>query len=93
MAGVVTLKVNCENTGVNMERAIAAAERRAFLLPECRSSQLELALLYYFAGHYEDALEEITMLELQAEAAGATSLHLLPMFKQKLLLWKNLEMS
>jgi hypothetical protein len=47
-----------------MERAIAAAERRAYLLPECRSSQLELALLYYFAGHYEDALEEVSMLEV-----------------------------
>lgn len=76
-----------------MERAIAAAERRAFLLPECRSSQLELALLYYFAGHYEDALEEITMLELQDGAAEHPSMELLPVFKQKLLLWKSLEMS
>jgi hypothetical protein len=56
-----------------------------------RESQLELALLYYFAGHYEDALEEVSMLQTHSEATENSALELLPLFKQKLMLWKSLE--
>ncbi|BDA45434.1 probable UPF0162 protein XF_1494 at C-terminar half [Coccomyxa sp. Obi] len=80
-------------TGMNMERAIAAAERRAYLLPGCRSTQLELCLLYYFAGHHEDAWEELQM--LQGEQGSADDAipqeTLLPLFRQKLMLCRSME--
>ena len=107
------------SAGLDMDRAIAAAERRSYLLPDCRSrhplwpaqpekpgacmvrrvvplplevehaagmrrqTQLELALLYYFAGHYEDAWEELRMM-LDADGEGAAADCQLVTFRQKL---------
>ena len=53
----------------------------------CRETQECLALLHYFAAHYEDALEEVNML-VASEPGASQSLQL---FRQKLLLWKTLE--
>ena len=48
-----------------------------------RQTQLELALLYYFAGSYEDAWEELRMmLDAHGESAAADSQ--LVTFRQKL---------
>lgn len=55
----------------------------------CRETQERLALLYYFSAHYEDALEEVNML-VASEPRASQSLQL---FRQKLLLWKTLEIS
>ena len=55
----------------------------------CRETQECLALLYYFSAHYEDALEEVNML-VASEPGPSQSLQL---FRQKLLLWKTLEIS
>lgn len=45
--------------GLSIERATAAAEKRVALLPGDLKVQLELALLCYFSGRYEDAWLEL----------------------------------
>lgn len=52
-------------------RAVAAAEKRLLLLPGSPGAQLELALLQYFAGAYDDAWLELGLyLERHAAAAA-----------------------
>jgi hypothetical protein len=59
--------------GASIERAAAAAAKRVVLLPQEPQAQLELALLCYFSGRYEDAWLELgSYLEtLRAAAAAA----------------------
>jgi hypothetical protein len=45
--------------GSSIQRAAAAAAKRVVLLPQDPQAQLELALLSYFCGHYEDAWLEL----------------------------------
>ncbi|KAL0033580.1 hypothetical protein WJX79_004697 [Trebouxia sp. C0005] len=47
--------------GFDIARALAAAERRLFLLPESREVQLEHALLLYFAGQWDEAYQELQL--------------------------------
>lgn len=45
--------------GARIERAAAAAAKRVALAPQEPQPQLDLALLSYFSGHYEDAWLEL----------------------------------
>lgn len=45
--------------GLSIERATTAARKRVALLPGDMGLQLQLALLCYFSGHYEDAWLEL----------------------------------
>jgi hypothetical protein len=56
----------------------------------CRQTQLELALLYYFAGAYEDAWEELRMM-LDADESSAAADSQLLTFRHKLGLLKRME--
>ena len=58
-----------------------------------RSTQLELCLLYYFAGHHEDAWEELQMLQGEQGSADEAIPQetLLPLFRQKLKLCRSME--
>lgn len=47
--------------GFDIARALAAAERRLFLLPDSREVQLEYALLLYFAGQWDEAYQELQL--------------------------------
>lgn len=59
-----------------------------------RSTQLELCLLYYFAGHHDDAWEELQMMQAdQPESEASQEEALLPLFMQKLKLCRSLESS
>lgn len=58
--------------GASIERAAAAAAKRVVLLPQEPQAQLELALLCYFSGRYEDAWLELgSYLETLRAAATA----------------------
>lgn len=54
----------------------------------CRDTQLELALLYYFAGAYEDAWEELRMM---LDGADVTVDAQLNTFRQKLGLLRSMD--
>eukprot|EP00882_Tetradesmus_deserticola_P011815 GHRQ01012506.1.p1 GENE.GHRQ01012506.1~~GHRQ01012506.1.p1 ORF type:complete len:401 (+),score=198.88 GHRQ01012506.1:357-1559(+) len=58
--------------GSSIERATAAAEKRVALLPGDLQAQLELALLCYFSGRYEDAWLELGSYLEAARCAAAT---------------------
>ncbi|WIA13413.1 hypothetical protein OEZ85_006993 [Tetradesmus obliquus] len=58
--------------GLSIERATAAAEKRAALLPGDLQVQLELALLCYFSGRYEDAWLELGSYLEAVRCAAAT---------------------
>ena len=55
----------------------------------CRETQLELALLYYFASAYEDAWEELRMMLDGDENACADAQ--VTVFRQKLALLRSLD--
>lgn len=57
--------------GLHIDRAAAAAEKRLALLPGDLAVQLQLALLYYFSGRYEDAFLELgSFIEAATRAAA-----------------------
>ncbi|DBB00582.1 TPA: hypothetical protein ACH3X3_002277 [Trebouxia sp. C0006] len=60
--------------GFDIARALAAAERRLFLLPDSREVQLEHALLLYFAGEWDEAYQE---LQLYKQVVGQLDVHTL----------------
>ena len=151
---ITTMTMMMTTPGLDMERATAAAERRSYLLPDCRQAgcacpltllmpsqpckvvvvaslacllsrqlgvvascmgalhtaqvltgvltvlhsvgwglhretQLELALLYYFASAYEDAWEELRMMLDGDENACADAQ--VTVFRQKLALLRSLD--
>ncbi|GBF92165.1 hypothetical protein Rsub_04512 [Raphidocelis subcapitata] len=55
--------------GRRLERAIAAAGKRVALMPRCLRARMELGLLSYFAGSYDDAFLELGIC-LEELAAG-----------------------
>lgn len=58
--------------GLSIERAAAAARKRVNLLPGDMGVQLQLALLCYFCGHYDDAWLELgTYIEAVRRLTGA----------------------
>jgi hypothetical protein len=56
--------------GASIERAAAAASKRVVLLPLEPQPQLELALLFYFSGRYDDAWLELGSYLEQLKAAA-----------------------
>ncbi|KIZ02112.1 hypothetical protein MNEG_5847 [Monoraphidium neglectum] len=56
--------------GAALERAAAAASKRVALLPHCQEARLQLGLLHYFGGAYQDAWLELGIL-LERARAGA----------------------
>lgn len=56
--------------GARIERAAAAAAKRVVLLPQEPQAQLDLALLCYFSGRYDDAWLELGSYLEQLKAAA-----------------------
>lgn len=56
--------------GASIERAAAAAAKRVVLLPQEPQAQLDLALLCYFSGRYDDAWIELGSYLEQLKAAA-----------------------
>jgi len=56
--------------GASIERAAAAATKRVVLLPQEPAAQLDLALLSYFSGRYDDAWLELGNYLEQLKAAA-----------------------
>lgn len=56
--------------GASIERAAAAAAKRVVLLPQEPQAQLDLALLCYFSGRYDDAWLELGSYLEQLQAAA-----------------------
>ena len=56
--------------GYSMMRAVAAAERRAFMQPELEDVQLEYGLLLYFAGCFDKAWLQLGAIAEQHSTDG-----------------------
>lgn len=69
-AGTAVRQVVRQLNGASIERAAAAASKRVALLPQDTRAQLDLALLCYFSGRYEDAWLELGCHLEQLKAAA-----------------------
>lgn len=65
--------------GHHLQRALAAAQKRAWLLPDDLTAQLEFGLLLFFDKQYEDAWQELGCV-LQAAKSEAAARPAVPTF-------------
>jgi hypothetical protein len=59
--------------GGPLARAAAAAAKRVALLPRSQEARMELGLIHYFSGRYDDAFLELGILMEQAAAVEAAA--------------------
>lgn len=69
-AGTAVRQAVRQLRGASIERAAAAAAKRVVLLPQEPAAQLDLALLSYFTGRYDDAWLELGSYLEQLKAAA-----------------------